>query len=510
LKFLTTITRPDRTLPILGDTKKGIYTKSQYPNPEEIPGYSAYQYLISKGAKGVKPEETVALFQESGYYIYRNKWDEPGVNTATQLIFKCGYLARSHRHNDDGNVLLYGLGEDWLIDAGVFGYQENEKHYRQYVLSPSAHNISFPYSMKDSRPSDYRKINSLENRLNNYVDNWGLIDASDNYALCESHMFKGFTYKRKLEVIGERSFRLTDELVSENLKSDSENKFVTLFRVPDDKKIYINTDKKIIMVLNDSGSIGMQIKYQDFYDEIRLYRGGEADILSLETSGWLQMSPIQTIAFIRSGTFYSANYEIGLVGSPNIHNFKRMLVGATKTELEINENSNSITITVRPKWENVQMAFYLYRDGERIDTKWYSKEFYYTLDKSKYGSGEYKIKYFIVDEDEINPAQADKKESGYSEVFTISRTDIRLSEDENTVTFSVRPKWENIQMAFYLYRDGERIDTKWYSKEFYYTLDKSKYGSGEYKIKYFIVDEDEINPGLVDKKESGYSESVKI
>ncbi len=85
----------------------------------------------------------------------------------------------------------------------------------------------------------------------------------------------------------------------------------------------------------------------------------------------------------------------------------------------INDKNDSIDFTVKPKSKNVTVAFYLYKDGKRIDTQWYSKNFSYKLDKQKYGKGKYKVAYFIVSNNEKGPAKSEKKESGYSKVIEI-------------------------------------------------------------------------------------------
>ncbi|MGL5902438.1 MAG: hypothetical protein ACRCZO_07080, partial [Cetobacterium sp.] len=60
----------------------------------------------------------------------------------------------------------------------------------------------------------------------------------------------------------------------------------------------------------------------------------------------------------------------------------------------------------------------------------------------------------------------------------------------NSYEFKVNTDEKEVFYAFYLYKDGERIDLKWYSKEKSYKIDLKN--SGKYKIKYFIKQRDEI------------------
>ena len=418
LKFITAITRPDGTLPQLGDTSPHRKLQINYPLQKELSWYPYYQYVTTKGKTGERATETTTIFKKSGYFIYRDKWDNPGEDTAMHLIMKCGFLAKGHRHNDDGNILLYGLGEDWLIDAGIYGFEYNK--YRSYILSPSAHNISLPYDIKLSHPRDSKKITSIEERFSEYKNNWGLVESNDTHAVCESHMFKGYTYKRTLEITGKRSFKLSDRLVSD--KKNSQDIYMTLFKVPDDKDIYINTNKRMVLILNTAKNSALKIHYLNDFSEIKIFRGRKGDIVSLETIGWSKMHPAKTIAFIDSATSYTANFELELISSPVLENFKKMSVYHDKTKVSIQSKDNEIIFNIFPKQvtANLQIAFYLYKDGNHIDTKWYGKEFFYKLNKDKYGSGKYRIRYFIVNKNVKNPGKIKKKEIGYSKFVDLN------------------------------------------------------------------------------------------
>lgn len=49
-----------------------------------------------------------------------------------------------------------------------------------------------------------------------------------------------------------------------------------------------------------------------------------------------------------------------------------------------------------------------------------------------------------------------------------------------------------------------------YGNEFFYKLDKDKYGPGKYRVRYFIVNDNIINPGKSEKKEIGYSKVIEV
>jgi len=56
----------------------------------------------------------------------------------------------------------------------------------------------------------------------------------------------------------------------------------------------------------------------------------------------------------------------------------------------------------------------------------------------------------------------------------------------------------------------QRLDIKWYSDEFIYTLPKNKFGEGEYWVQYFVIYAHEEDPGSAKKLEIGSSEPVVL
>ena len=78
---------------------------------------------------------------------------------------------------------------------------------------------------------------------------------------------------------------------------------------------------------------------------------------------------------------------------------------------------------------------------------------------------------------------------------------IIIKHEKNSVIFSLSSKYPNAQAAFYLYKNGKRVDTQWYSKQRSYILNKEKWGEGSYKVRYFIK-----NNNIIIKE--GFSETV--
>lgn len=398
-EFIAAITRPDNTFPQLGDTAPYI-----------------------KGKQGKCTNKTTSVFPKSGYFIYRDKWDNPGENTAIHLVMKCGYLSRTHRHNDDGNILLYGLGEDWLIDAGMYGYENNK--YRAYVGSPSAHNISFPSSSKlnSSEILSWKEKEKLDKK------DWGITVSTSSHVTCKSYMFKDYKYSRILNIIGRNSFSISDQLsfnnsISHTFKTGSKT-FVTLFKVPDNKEVYININKKTILIVNKDKSAALKISYFNKSSKIRLFRGESGDIMSFQTVGYLKVVPAKTIAFITEvdSDMYFADFNLELISSPILEDYQVLPLNYKKKRISAqNTTTDIIDFIINPDKKDVKIAFYLYKDDKRIDTQWYSKNFTYKFDKRKYQDGKYRIRYFVVDASSDNPGKAKKLETGFSEYIMVEK-----------------------------------------------------------------------------------------
>jgi hypothetical protein len=315
LKFLTVITRPDGYLPELGDTRKGRLTKAPYPDLRDLSWYNHYQYLVSGGRSGKMPGETTFVFPKSGYFIHRDFWDNPGENKATQLIMKCGYLSNAHRHDDDGNLLLYGLGEDWLIDSGRYGYKKDK--YRRYAIGPTAHNLSMPF--------DYEVNRDLERRFRKHEDTWGITDWSGSHVQCESHMFKGYHYKRILEIRNERKFRVVDTLSPKSDFNLGKSQFITVFRTTYDKEVFINQQNSDILIINASGNAGLRITFdRERPSEIELVEGEADRFLSFETADWLKMQPAKAIVIRNLGSHLETTLELSLLRHPDISGYRKL------------------------------------------------------------------------------------------------------------------------------------------------------------------------------------------
>lgn len=90
------------------------------------------------------------------------------------------------------------------------------------------------------------------------------------------------------------------------------------------------------------------------------------------------------------------------------------------------------------------------------------------------------------------------------------RSDVKINLQKNTLSFVLRPKLNNTKAVFYLYHNDKHISSQWYSKNLIYSLDKNKLSSGNYRVKFFLIDEKYKSAKENGYEEVGYSGYINI
>lgn len=131
--YATHVIKPDGHWPLISDTYEvdnPPYSGIWEDNPE-------YQYAVSSGAVGGKPNETNMVFPEAGYAIFRDSWSN-GVD-GTYVFFIASYHTSYHKHSDDLSLWIYSNGEDIINESGPYSYLLTESTTK-YAYSSYAHN----------------------------------------------------------------------------------------------------------------------------------------------------------------------------------------------------------------------------------------------------------------------------------------------------------------------------------------------------------------------------------
>jgi hypothetical protein len=166
LRFLMHVTRPDGTIPLLGDDDGGralalenrsyrsfndalcigavLFRREDFKHQagaffEETlwllgeDGCQTYGLLKSK-----PPTGTQSFYPSAGYAIQRSGWGP----LDSHLVFDCGgfgMLAGGHAHADALSVVLFSGGRELLVDPGTFVYN-GAPEWRNHFRSTRAHN----------------------------------------------------------------------------------------------------------------------------------------------------------------------------------------------------------------------------------------------------------------------------------------------------------------------------------------------------------------------------------
>jgi hypothetical protein len=166
LEFLLHVTRPDGTIPRLGDDDGGralALASRDYrgfgdglclgavlfsrPDFKYCAGAFAEETLWLAGEdaweqfqqlESEPPAESTALFPDAGYCTQRSGWG----GLASHLVFDMGglgMLTGGHSHAESLSVTLFGNGKELLVDPGTYVYN-GAPEWRDYFRSTRAHN----------------------------------------------------------------------------------------------------------------------------------------------------------------------------------------------------------------------------------------------------------------------------------------------------------------------------------------------------------------------------------
>jgi hypothetical protein len=180
LDFLLQVTRPDGTIPRLGDDDGGralALGATHYDRVSDllaigavelqrgdlkyragalqeaavwqlgVDGCRAYDRLAS-----IRPPGLEASFPDAGYFVQRSGWDRHD----SQLIFDCGGLGTlggGHGHADALSLTLVAHGEELLVDPGTYVYNGTPA-WRDGFRSTRAHNTVVIDGRDQSEPDD--------------------------------------------------------------------------------------------------------------------------------------------------------------------------------------------------------------------------------------------------------------------------------------------------------------------------------------------------------------------
>lgn len=182
--YLKYIYKPNKTLPIIGDSQEGSLNK-----------------LDKTFHSFHDPQAGITILQNKASVAEHSTW----------LSFVCGYSSKTHKHYDDLSISLFYNGADVLVDSGRYNYDKTNK-IRQYLVSPSAHSTiavkGEPYPIgSPSRNMDKIKTTSF---LSNPV--FDLVKGVN-------HAYKGISISRVVILLKPNIVILVDQVKSKKAQT---------------------------------------------------------------------------------------------------------------------------------------------------------------------------------------------------------------------------------------------------------------------------------------------------
>ncbi|MGP5224009.1 heparinase II/III domain-containing protein [Psychrobacter aquimaris] len=230
LTYITYILRPDKNLPIIGDTELKP-TSDAYRNYfSGTIEYENFLYSLTQGKRGTVPLKNNMVYPKSGYAIFRNNWgNEKDFTDSMHLIFKAGCSSQYHHQQDENNFVLYAFGEDWIIDSGLYNYI-NKDPIRHYARRRQAHNIPV-----------ISNTSYVHTDFNHRVNNWSIYDYSEDnyrpYVSAENTVLQDIRHSRKIAIDSLKSeIKVEDNIIC---LDDVKRTVIFLLHIPIDKKIEV-------------------------------------------------------------------------------------------------------------------------------------------------------------------------------------------------------------------------------------------------------------------------------
>jgi hypothetical protein len=229
--------QPNGRLPLVGDTESRDF--SAVRSRRASTGAQNFLYSATRGRAGTKPEAADRVFPLSGYAIFRDEWhDAASFADTTYLFFKCGFHSNYHRHDDDLNVVLSAFGEEWLIDSGLFGYEE-DKPIRRYMRSVDAHN-----TVVIEGASAIRNVAAVP-APGSGITQHGL-EPGRSFVTGRSFMYRGLAVERRVEYFKPGKIVIRDQIMTHPAGAYVQTNFTVLFHTAADKRITVTPNHEVL------------------------------------------------------------------------------------------------------------------------------------------------------------------------------------------------------------------------------------------------------------------------
>ncbi len=244
-EFAMRISRPDGSVPMLGDGDEGKALDLQQPALWDFRPYLALGAVMCHrgdfkkiagafppdlvwlvGAEGweqyqrldeIEPAETSGALPGSGYYVMRSGWD----SQAHYLLFDCGEIAAgvpeddqpsaAHGHADALSLELAAYGKPLLIDPGFYTYN-GDLAWHRYFRETAAHNTVV---VDDKAQAEYRGRLKWSHAPRTRLERWvhtGPFDYVEGYHEGYTRLPTPVVHRRAIAFLKPDLWLIRDEL----------------------------------------------------------------------------------------------------------------------------------------------------------------------------------------------------------------------------------------------------------------------------------------------------------
>ena len=321
LDFIAHITKPDGTVPIIGDQDNGrLHRLKVWPNPEHE--WKDFRGLLALGsilfdkpqwgrAAGDQWEESIwfyggqalTAFQKSSQLsspkLSSKEFTDSGIYILraqdTYVVVDLGPVGQNgkggHAHNDSLSFELYSDGQTWIQDPGTYMYTADYQA-RNLFRSTTFHNtLSMPGYEQNS--FDSLTLFSLKNESFQQALSWHLVADSESWLVGE------FQRLRSPEIIHRRSFHLCGKhhalvLTDEVLNSPSTCELLFHF-APGLKHELVEDPYPGLKLVNPEGKVLWLFSLSRAGIEIRLFEGWISESYGSRVPAWVASLKLESI-----------------------------------------------------------------------------------------------------------------------------------------------------------------------------------------------------------------------
>ena len=496
--FLAHMLKPDRFMPMIGDTQSIRIPSKDYRGRDD-----GFAYAATGGEIGKVPGDRVAVFPKAGYFVAREYWhgsessDEVSVySDSVWTMFKSGCCSTAHKHCDDLSFMLYAKGYDVFVDSGFYTFN-SKNPTRRSLLSALAHNTVIvdgeSYSLHSSNLSDVGLCDYKINHPDGYSYACGFNNAYNNVSI-ERHFY----------YFGQAI------LIFDDIHSVSEHTYTQLFHLGEKAKVISRSNEEVLIQIGRTGyfvrvrQLSPTLLSSSTQSEGSISRltGRIASnsLISFDVSGvdtgFVTLITIEDKKGVTLGlnsfdydvqrkifAFVNANGDERDIRLESSEKLQKIFVTSTRED-------NDFIFHADANVDEVRFAWYIY---QRINSSWklVFKSPYSATGVLQYRfeeGGNYRVKVFAVSPggEQMNIIAATISEQ---ELVLLPQIDVSYSDEGDRFVFVNHAQQEGMLYAWYVYRqdNGEwgPIHKGVYTSEdtFEYVLERGN----NYRVKAFIL-----------------------